>query len=225
MEIGNLVFGCSRGEYPVDRDIYEPVFYVLLWEMRLRKLIDNPYYPDEFENEVFSIFPYYWGDCTCGWDFIDDGHSKAEKLEHRDSCYQHEYDRLRERLRPYGESENGFYRELALLYQKYGWDTTSPDWWHGCALRCTCDYDERLEKIYEEYAREFGHEGHKPDCMLMKPNFFYKPTGYSLKWYKYPLRDSYANRNLSPEEFEDMIYRCIQSLPPRPGSNPGRGRK
>lgn len=67
MELGNMLFGHSRGEFPVPRteDLY----------MQLVRLFDA-YAPDRdnswreygvaFENEVFSVMPYWWGDCTCG---------------------------------------------------------------------------------------------------------------------------------------------------------------
>jgi len=82
----------------------------------------------------------------------------------------------------------------------------------GSELSCTCDYEQRLEAIYQEYAKEFGHMGCKPECLLEKPNFHYKPTDYRLKWYKYPLRDSYANKEVTVTEFARMIDHCIASL-------------
>ena len=39
-------------------------------------------------------------------------------------------------------------------------------------------------------------------------NFIYYPTNYKLNWYKYPLRDSYANQNLTYEEFCEMLKNC-----------------
>lgn len=41
-----------------------------------------------------------------------------------------------------------------------------------------------------------------------RPNFVYHPTGYVLRWYKYPLRDSYANKILTYEEFDSMLKNC-----------------
>ena len=45
-----------------------------------------------------------------------------------------------------------------------------------------------------------------------RPNFVFKPTGYQLKWYKYPLRDAYANKNLTLADFEEMLKRCAESV-------------
>jgi hypothetical protein len=44
------------------------------------------------------------------------------------------------------------------------------------------------------------------------PNFVYKPTGFEMRWYKYPLRDSYANILVTHFEFVDMIQNCIASV-------------
>ncbi|MEI2419110.1 hypothetical protein V6O07_02465, partial [Arthrospira platensis SPKY2] len=46
-----------------------------------------------------------------------------------------------------------------------------------------------------------------------EPNFIFKPTGYAIKWYKYALRASTANKKITYEQFEDIINRCISSLP------------
>lgn len=119
MELGNAMFGHSRGEYPLSRSKgFEEVLDSLL-EICAP---NNRMYGEVFENEVFAIFPYYWGDCTCG--------------------------------------------------------------------------DE---------------QNHKSDCPIVKPNFLYKPTGFELRWYKYPLRDSYTNQKITLAGFKKIISACIQS--------------
>lgn len=44
------------------------------------------------------------------------------------------------------------------------------------------------------------------------PNFIHKESGYKLSWYKYPLRDSYANKDISLEDFDKILQDCLQSL-------------
>lgn len=244
MELGNMVFGNSRGEYPMPRGVgYEEELE------RLFKKIDPKYFREvEFENETFSVFPYYWGDCTCGFDDYGFGEPHGEQ------CYQTELDAALARW----DEENGY-----SYIEKILWGTSSlmpgfeaketrvepgmtllefrprrdevMERWHelrrkrykfgdelykqltkkyglpmqGCAVHCTCDFDER----YARWLVSIGYpEGHKSDCLLVKPNFLYKPSGYSLKWYKYPLRDSYANRKMTLPEFKEMIDECIKSV-------------
>lgn len=218
MELGNLVFGNSRGEVEVPR--------LAGFEQELFRLFDayvserdNSWreYGVEFENDVFSVTPYWWGECTCGWEDVDDGHERAYALEHRPECYQTEYMALPCRL---GEEERWAIR---ALYEKRGWDTTAKNWWYGCGGRCDCDYDERYASILAEYAVQFGYEGHRPDCKLVTPNFLHKPSGYALSWYKYPLRDSYANRVVSLAEFRRMIDECVASIGTQDVSSEGAG--
>ena len=83
-----MIFGNSRGEFEIPRSKG--------WEEPLCSLfevcdLDETYgYPNKksdiygFENNVFMIFPYYWGDCTCGLDLIDimiDWIKKKGKIE------------------------------------------------------------------------------------------------------------------------------------------------
>ena len=52
-----------------------------------------------------------------------------------------------------------------------------------------------------------------PEASL--PNLIVKEgphAGYALSFYKYPLRDSYANKDLSGEEFTEMVAYLIRSL-------------
>lgn len=121
MEIGNLLFGNSRGEYPLKRGRWQETFCEFLDKIGLdgygyiEKEELKEYKTDRggFENEIFLVNPYYWGDD---------------------------------------------------------------------------------ENIMEE------------------PNFVYKPTGYQIEWYKYPLRDSYANQKLSFEELKGILDKCIESV-------------
>ena len=127
MELGNALFGNSRGEYSIERNTG--------FETELNRLFDA-YAPNRdssyreygvnFENDVFSVFPYYWGDCTCGME---------------------------------GEDKE-----------------------------CLSE------------------------CSLLRPNFLYKPTGFEINWYKYPLRDAYMNQNIRLHEFVEIISKCIESL-------------
>ena len=63
MELGNLIFGNSRGNYQIPRDEFQDAFI---------EFLDNHgfdsygYHEGDsnvpFETDVFSIRPYYWGD-------------------------------------------------------------------------------------------------------------------------------------------------------------------
>jgi len=145
MELGNMIFGHSRGEHPVDRDLQDQ------WYEWMRKLGFDSYgyleHHDDsvFENETFRMQPYYWGDCECG-------HEKRE---------------------------NDFYE-------------TSPS-----MEQCAAFHD--------------SHD-HAPTCRMVTPNFRFKPTGFELQWYKYPLRDSYSSEPLTKELIDSMFAECERSM-------------
>lgn len=79
-----MLFGNSRGECPVNRsyqDIFvEQVLYALGFDgygipnneelCKSLGFVENEH--GVCTNGVFSIFPYWWGDCTCGADESDD---------------------------------------------------------------------------------------------------------------------------------------------------------
>ena len=56
-----------------------------------------------------------------------------------------------------------------------------------------------------------NEQTHKQDCPIVKPNFLYKPTGFELRWYKYPLRDSYTNQKITLAGFKKIVSACIRS--------------
>jgi hypothetical protein len=65
---------------------------------------------------------------------------------------------------------------------------------------CTCDgQDEDI---------------HGPNCEFGEPNFRYKPENYELSWYKHIGRSMVANKEISVEEFHQIINTCILSLYP-----------
>ena len=83
MEMGNALFGHSRGECEVSRGLQD-LFCGFLESMGFdgygfRKDHDG----FVFENDVFRIHPYWWNECQCpGWD-SDEGASK-----HLPDCFQ-----------------------------------------------------------------------------------------------------------------------------------------
>ena len=106
----------------------------------------------------------------------------------------------------------GYEDELIRLFEAYAFNDSMlhygpefendvfevhPYWWGGC----TCGADE-----------QYDWPEHTADCKEVVPNFWYKPTDYQLQFYKYPLRDAYANRAVSLREFAAIIDACIESL-------------
>lgn len=191
MELGNLVFGNSRGEFPIDRGL-EGIFYTLL------EAIDptNPGYTT-FENEVFVTRPYYWGDCSCGHE--EAAYAWEQAHPHMHKCYQTE-----------------LHKRLAVARQKVGKSSSPFDVYHqtaddfnlphvGSAVHCTCGRDK-------EWVDWVTAHDHADSCPTVLPNFHFKPTNLRIAWYKYPLRDSYSNVKLDKQLLFNVVSQCLASL-------------
>lgn len=48
--------------------------------------------------------------------------------------------------------------------------------------------------------------------VMKEPNFVFKPTGFTIDWYKYPLRDSYSNKEITFEELKEILRICKESV-------------
>lgn len=203
MELGNMIFGNSRGPVGVDRDEqFEGPLYTLLEEC-----CGDTRGGGGFENDTFKVMPYYWGECVCGWE--DKVNAIRKNHDHKDDCYQ-------QRLKSeeiaagihYKQKWQGDYQDRVAIqnaiYEQITSEYGLP--MRGCAVHCTCGIDK---KVTEMIANLGGHADH---CPIDKPNFLHKPTGYELQWYKYPLRDAYANRKVTPLEFLRIIFDCLRSL-------------
>jgi len=221
MEMGNMIFGHSRGNYPIDRDSWSNLFFdEFIYEINADGYgcIDSKC---EYENDTFKLKSYDWdAECTCGLeDLIDDWWE--DKL-HKSNCYQMEL--IREKIkhgwtidisgsieRPpqnmkfekYSKIEDKIYKKLC---KKYNLSRA------GCAVHCTCG----LNSSFEEWVK---NKKHKSDCRLIQPNFLYKPTGFSIMWYKYALRDSYMNQDISLDKFRVILRDCVMSYYKDNGEN------
>lgn len=65
-------------------------------------------------------------------------------------------------------------------------------------------YEDDVFIVRPYYWGNAGGEGRKP-------NFVYKPTGFEMHWYKYPLRDAYANKEVTLAQFKAMLEDCGKS--------------
>lgn len=127
MELGNLIFGNSRGKFEVPRGISEDDFII---------------------QEMFIEFMYEIG--LDGYGYIEN-----------------------DKLKEYKTERGGFENNIFVI---------NPYYWG------------EDESITEE------------------PNFIFKPTGLEIDWYKYPLRDSYSNKEFNLKEFKDVMKKCKESV-------------
>lgn len=197
MELGNFLFGNSRGEFEVNRDFQE-------WFVVFIKSLGFDFYGygenyDEgkkaYINGSVLIRPYYWGECECDYDKEEELWSQENN--HSLDCYRNKV--KSDLLQSYGFvlDQYGCPRPpKKMCYDKeeeirsgvrHKWcEHFGLSFPEGCAVHCTCDYQKRWEDFLIKHR-------HSHDCRIMMPNFENTETGLNLKWYKYPLRDSYSN--------------------------------
>lgn len=82
----------------------------------------------------------------------------------------------------------------------------------GDAESLNPDYKEHVHVIDNGIFRVLPYWWGNSENIAKLPNFVYYPTQYELSWYKYPLRDSYANKEISYDEFLKILEDCKNSL-------------
>lgn len=189
-------------------------------------------YGAHFENDVFVMRPFYWGDCDCGWMDLEDEWSEHHK--HADDCYwkvsrsridasplqaKREAALDARGLTAWGSAENDAAQkhveevcnELSRfekhvrqeLCEQHGIPWNNG---YGSAVHCTCDHD----RLWKEFLVE--HPGHKPTCSLELPNFRHKVTGLEVRWYKWIGRDTEL-KGEAGVDIARVIRQCMDSLP------------
>ncbi len=68
---------------------------------------------------------------------------------------------------------------------------------------------EIVNDVFE--LRVFSYDEDDPEAnTFFKPNFYHKPSGFKMCWYKHPLRGIETNMELSHEDFASVLYDCRQ---------------
>ena len=211
MELGNLVFGNSRGRHPVDRGLQD-IFCEMLLEpfgMSCYGYPEDDMLPDWTElpapiggytNGTFIFRPYFWGDCQCGWEDIEGNFDE----EHQSTCYQTKLDGLR---KVHGKEVNGlihvdfdckpYNKARTELCKEFNLDPLN-----GCEVHCTCDFMARYDAWFA--VNKLGENGHSENCRIILPNFECPDVGLTVTVYKYFLRDSYSNIPLDERLIKKM---------------------
>ncbi len=154
-------------------------------------------YGANYENDVFEMRSYYWGDCDCGAD------ERNEKFwsehAHAPDCYQTE---LRKREKEAGVERYSIQDKIyKAMCREYGQSE------YGCAVHCTCGLDKIAEAYFEE-------NGHRPTCACVLPNYRHKASGFEVRWYKYIGRGMELKGD---GNWLDAVNESIVSLEPSSG--------
>ena len=146
-------------------------------------------YGEEYKNDVFEMHPFYWGDCTCGWETLQFDFEDA--TPHEKHCYQSELKR---------RNPEDPYTEAAKLADEYG----IPH--QGCAIYCDCSYKALETQFY------IDHPDHLKGCKITEPNFVHYASGFEVSWYKYIGRGMEVNKDLTLKQWASILEECLLSL-------------
>lgn len=168
-------------------------------------------YGAHWDNHLFTMRPFYWGDCDCGWMEIEDYDDP-----HDAPCYQVELEREQRAAGVHWEQkhkmaytsmraiEDEIYERLTA---KYGLSM------YGCAVHCTCGRKDRYEAWFAANKLGSGESGHADNCAVILPNFHYKPTGLKIEWYKWIGRSmEFDPAPPTAAEWADIMLRCLSSI-------------
>lgn len=195
-------------------------------------------YGVDFQNDVFIMYPSYMDDvCACGYEerWRPRDEQWCAEHEHQPTCYQAE---LRSQMDTYDIEHR--WREIEALAfgpnatpfdMLFGTHKKSAmDAWRiasaarqkfenrlykrlckkhklshfGCAIHCTCGYAE-LRRAW------CATDSHDLMCPVVRPNFWHKPTGMKVEWYKYIGRDNRVELG-SAASWRDVLEDCLHSI-------------
>jgi hypothetical protein len=202
-ELGQMLFGNATGEYECP-DLVADELYALSEALGKRSPDAQAHgvlgggwgYGQDFTNDTFSMLPYWWGDCTCGYDALEYEWWNANP--HDGECWQERYHREAERLHALKLSWEAERDQQDAWAATNGWDGRP-----GVAVFCDCGADAK----WREWASSHGHT---PDCMEIRPNF--RCGDVEVRWYKYIGRGMSVNREVTRAEWRDIFARCEASL-------------
>jgi len=156
-------------------------------------------YGQDFKNDTFEMFPFYWGDCTCGYAEAEEEWSATHV--HTQECFRSRYEREEglAALHAGGKYEPGVSEHMTAWSKANGYEEAP----NGMAVYCDCPHG----KAWHEW---WTTHWHKSDCPIERPNF--KCGDIEICWYKYIGRGMSVNRSVTKPELKEMFRRCFASL-------------
>src|SRR3989338_4395231 len=198
--LGQLVFGNAHGEFDLGTNTRyaSDGLYRISEALASRSpdaqahgILGGAFgYGQDFKNGTFEMHPYWWGDCTCGFDEKDA--TWSEMYPHAASCFFNQYHLEDDRLDSAGVS----FDERSNLMTKWAKTNGYADAPRGMAVYCDCG----LGQEYEKWRKS---NDHAPDCKEVLPNF--RCDNLEIRWYKYIGRGMSVNREVSRKELREIF--------------------
>ena len=149
------------------------------------------------EGPVFTMRPYSWEECECGFEQADVAFWDTHR--HHPTCFQVAL-----------TQDHRGARELARAW--------GLDFGDGCATHCTC----ATQDAYDTWAASHDHT---PDCCVRQANFVHHTSGCEVRWYKYLGRSMEITGDPTAGEWAAIMTDCLAHLPaPAPSVRRAPGR-
>jgi len=160
---------------------------------------DSSGYGTEFQNDVFEMHRYFWGECDCGYGEKEVAWSEAH--DHEEDCFSVRLEAFENSLRASGVNElsDKWCNQVDTWAKENGYEHG----WDGCATHCSC----KFEIEWAEFAKA---NVHAPECGVIRPNF--KCGDLEIRWYKYLGRGMSANRPFTRDELRGIFRKCRESF-------------
>lgn len=242
IELGQMCFGnkwegCDAPDH-VSEDLYRlsELLATRRPEQQAHGLLGGEFgYGQHFENSVFEMHPYFWGECECGFEAREA--TWSESHPHAPHCYQTAIGALRaEKNRACGydrpvliaapasvEIQQGivvvelsFARPIPseeidkamAVYDaavKALCEARGLTYPDGSEVHCTCSHDA-------DFAAWVAQNDHDPKCGKVLPNFRHKRTDLAVHWYKYIGRGSTMSATLDRAAWRTIFGECLASI-------------
>jgi hypothetical protein len=165
-------------------------------------------YGTRYENDTFMLHPFCWcdredcpwcGGCNCpnsAYHYFVDGKPVTYKKYwgiFKDTGYN-EMQRFKYGTPDHIKAEKEWERKLKIRDK-----------------RCTFIKDDICDFCrHEGIFRRFGDDPHN----LGVPNFWYKPTNFKVRWYKWIGRSMKFNRKITKKQWEAILKQCTKTVVP-----------
>jgi hypothetical protein len=158
----------------------------------------------DYKNDVFEMKTYKFGICHCTY---GKKYSEfEERNQHALECFHTEWQAIQDAFRnhpKYGKAlilRTERVNMEVQLCRKYRIPFNGGK---GLELVCTCDFKNKWKSL---------NINHDETCEHVMPNFWHKPSGFKIWWYKNFFRDSYSTERICEVGFEKIIKECIKSV-------------
>jgi hypothetical protein len=139
-----------------------------------------------------TYHPYYWGDCTCGFEALDE--QWDQQHDHNPECFSTRY---RAKQKDLETDDWGSASEQLTAWAKKNGYADAPN---GMAVYCDCG----LNKEYNEWRGAYDHTA---SCPTVRPNLAFE--GVEIRWYKHPRRGLSSNKRMASDQWVEWFDRFL----------------